>query len=153
VIEPLRGPEGKSGLAATLKSTGSLPVGHKPKNGDSMNARGLRPGEQKRLILFASLIILPFVIGWVASQFTGRTSRLFSGPILFSEMVFYLVYELVDDLKCGRVTAERYGHRKTYTRSRTPLGYWLVIAFYVAALAMFAWFDWRFLVRLFAAFS
>ncbi len=118
-----------------------------------MNARGLRPDEQKRLILFATLLILPFVIGWVASQFTGRPSRLFSGPILFSEMVLYLAYELVDDLKCGRVTAERYGHRKTYTRSRTPLGYWLVIALYVAALAMFAWFDWRFLARLFAAFS
>ncbi len=118
-----------------------------------MNARELRPDERKRLILFASLIVLPFVIGWVASQFTGRPSRLFSGPILFSEMVLYLVYELMDDLKFGRVTAERYGHRKTYTRSRAPVGYWLVIAFYVAALAMFAWFDWRFLVRLFAAFS
>ena len=150
---PLRGPAEISALATTLKSTGSLPVGHKPNNGDLMNARGLRPDEQKRLVLFASLIILPFVIGWVASQFTGRPARLFSGPILYSEMVLYLAYELVDDLKCARVTAERYGHRKTYTRNRTPLGYWLVIAFYVAALVMFAWFDWRLLVRLFATFS
>ena len=118
-----------------------------------MNATGLRPDEQKRLILFAGLIVLPFLVGWVAAQFTGRPSRLFSGPMLFSEMALFLVYELVDDLKFGRVTAERYGHRKTYTRSRTPVGYWLVIAFYIAALAMFAWFDWRFLAKLFASFS
>ena len=83
-----------------------------------MNAKGLRPDERTRLILFASLIVLPLVIGWVVSQFTGRPSRLFSGSILFSEMVLYLIYDLVDDLKFGRVTAERYGHRKTYTLSR-----------------------------------
>lgn len=134
-------------------STGSLPVGRKLRSGDAMNARGLRPDEQKRLILFAGLIVLPFLVGWVAGQFTGRPSRLFSGPILFSEMILFLVFELVDDLKVGRVTAERYGHRQTYTRSRTPVGYWLVIAVYMAALAMFAWFDWRFLVKLFASFS
>jgi hypothetical protein len=71
-----------------------------------MNARGLRPDEQKRLILLAGLIVLPFLVGWVAAQFTGRPSRLFADPILFSEMVLFLVYELLDDLRFGRVTAE-----------------------------------------------
>lgn len=117
-----------------------------------MNSRGLRPDEQRRLILLASLLVLPFAVGRLAGQLTARPSRLFSGPILYSEIVIYLVYELVDDLKIGRVTAERYGGRKIYTRSHTPVGYWLVIAFYFAALTMFAWFDWRFLVRLFTSF-
>lgn len=117
-----------------------------------MKSRGLRPDEKRRLTLFVSLLIVPFAVGWLAGQLTGRPSRLFSGPLLYSEIVIYLAYELVDDLKIGRVTAERYGGRKTYTRSHAPVGYWLVIAFYSAALIMFAWFDWRFLMRHFTAF-
>jgi hypothetical protein len=107
-----------------------------------LRTTGLRADERRRLILFVSLLALPFAIGYFAAQITGRPSRLVSSPIFWSEAVIYLVYALVVDLRSGRVTAERFGVRKTYTRKQTPVDYWFVIALQFAALGLFGWLDW-----------
>jgi hypothetical protein len=102
------------------------------------------------MALLVGLLALPFAVGIVASQFTGRPWRVFASPVLWSEAVLYLGYALQDDLTTGRVTAERYGARKTYTRKHTPIDYWFVIAFQSAALILFGWLDWSAIAKLLA---
>ena len=108
----------------------------------------MRADVWKRVALLVGLLALPFAIGNLASQFTGRSWRLFASPVFWSEAVIYLVYALLDDLTKGRVTAERYGARKTYTRKHTPIDYWFVIAFESAAFVLFGWLDWSAITKL-----
>ena len=102
------------------------------------------------MTLIVTMLSLPFVAGYVVSQWTGRPSRLYSSPIFWSEAVVYLAYAIAVDLRRGSITAERYGVRKTYVRSQTPVDYWFVIVFQLVALTMFAWLDWGAIARLLA---
>jgi len=102
----------------------------------------MRRGDGYRVIVVAALLALPFCIGYVAAQYTGRPSWLLSRPAFFIEAVGGLAFLLVVQIKRGRVTAERYGVRKTYTRSGSPIGYWSVIGLESAVLARFGYLLW-----------
>jgi hypothetical protein len=98
-----------------------------------------RLAERSRVIIFVGLLALPFIAGYVIGQLTGRPSRQYSTAIFSFEFVAYLLFSVAGDLNRGRVTGERYGHRWTYTRRDSPIGYWSVIALEVVALVMFCW--------------
>ena len=110
----------------------------------------MRVDERNRVLFFVVLLALPFCIGYVAGQYTGRPIRVYASAIFLFEVVIYLVFALIDDIAKGRVTAERYGARKTYTRVHSPVGYWSVMVFQSAALILFGWLDWNAIAKLLA---
>lgn len=101
-----------------------------------------------RVFAVMALLALPSCIGYVAAHHTGRPSRLFSRPAFFIEAVAGFAFVLVAQIKRGRVTAERYGVRKTYTRSETPMLYWLFIGLESVVLARFGYLMWSSLIDL-----
>jgi hypothetical protein len=102
----------------------------------------MRRSDGYRVFVIVALLALPFCIGYVAAQYTGRPSRLFTRPTFFIEAVAGFAFVLVVQIKRGRVIAERYGVRKTYTRSGSPIGYWSVIGLESAVLARFGYLMW-----------
>ena len=115
-----------------------------------MRPQVLSSKEQVRAVVFVGLLALPFLVGFLASSFTGRPTRVYASPIICAEFAIYLVYALFGSLRTGRVTGERYGARATYSRARAraPVGFWSVILLYLGALLLFGWLGWQALTKL-----